>query len=209
MLINIASRQLAVLHRCFSATGQQFNNHTQLCIFRNYVRDRYNCRNLFLKVQSDDELHKPPDKPFPCIDGSIAYKELRLCCCVFVINKNCSAAHSRDIFNQKFLPLDELIDQQEGILAHKVINDTYLLNDLLNHGDVGHQIQLRNSDDLRIPLYAAAQSQLFVSYRAIKMWNGLSGDLRSSSSLYTFKNKLRQLYLSLSQFPNLRSQYDY
>ena len=28
MLRNIASCQLAVLHRYFSATGQQFNNHT-------------------------------------------------------------------------------------------------------------------------------------------------------------------------------------
>ena len=30
----------------------------------NYVRDRYNCLNLFLKVQSDDELRKSPDKSF-------------------------------------------------------------------------------------------------------------------------------------------------
>ena len=29
-----------------------------------YVRDRYHCSNLFLKVQSDDELRKLPDKPF-------------------------------------------------------------------------------------------------------------------------------------------------
>ena len=64
MLINIASRQLAVLHRYFSATGKYFNNHTYLYIFRNYVRDRYNCRNLFLKEQSDDEMCKSPDKPF-------------------------------------------------------------------------------------------------------------------------------------------------
>ena len=76
--------------------------------------------------------------------------------------------HSRDIFNQKILPLDKLINQQEGILAYKVINGTYLLNDFLNRGDVGHQIQLRNGGDLRIPLYAATQSQLFVRYRAIK-----------------------------------------
>ena len=51
------------------------------------MRDRYNCRNLFLKVQSDDELRKSPDKPeqrveIPRIDGSIANKELRLCCCI-------------------------------------------------------------------------------------------------------------------------------
>ena len=66
------------------------------------------------------------------------------------------------------MPLDKLINQHEGILAYKVINGTYLLNDFLNHGDVGHQIQLRNGGDLRIPLYAATQSQLFVRYRAIK-----------------------------------------
>ena len=75
--------------------------------------------------------------------------------------------HSRDIFiNQKILPLDKLINRQEGILAYKVINGIYLLNDFLNHGNVGHQIQLRNSGDLRIPLYTATQFLLFVRYRA-------------------------------------------
>ena len=40
--------------------------------------------------------------------------------------------HSWDIFlNQKILPLDKLINQQEGILAYKVINGTYLLGDIL------------------------------------------------------------------------------
>ena len=98
--------------------------------------------------------------------------------------------HSRDIFvNQKVLPLNKLINQQEGILAYKVINGTFLLNDFLNHGEVRHQIQLRNIGDLRIPLYASTQCQHFVRYRAINTWNGLSGVLRSSS-LCTFKNKL-------------------
>ena len=60
-------------------------------------------------------------------------------------------------------PLDKLINQQDGILAYKVINGTHLLNDFLNHGDVRPQIQLRNGGDLRIPLYAATQSQLFCS----------------------------------------------
>ena len=40
--------------------------------------------------------------------------------------------HSRDIFlNPKIRPLDKLINQQEGILAYKVINGTYLLGDIL------------------------------------------------------------------------------
>ena len=114
--------------------------------------------------------------------------------------------HSRDIFiNQKISPLDKLINQQVCILAYKVINGTYMLNDFLNQGDVRHQIQLRNTGDLRIPLYATAHSQLFVRYRAINTWNSLSGDLGSSSSLCTFKNKLRQLYLSLTMFSNIHS----
>ena len=105
-----------------------------------------------------------------------------------------AASFERYLHQSKHLPLDKLINQQEGILAYKVINGTFLLNDFLNHGEVRRQIQLRNIGDLRIPLYTATQSHLFVCYRAINTWNGLSGDLRSSSSLCTFKNKLRQLY---------------
>ena len=49
--------------------------------------------------------------------------------------------HSRDIFiNQKILPLDKLINQQEGILAYKVINGTYLWNDFLNHLHPGNGV---------------------------------------------------------------------
>ena len=67
--------------------------------------------------------------------------------------------------------------------------------------DVKHQIQLRNNGDLRIPLYVNTHSQLFVPYRAINNRNSASGDLRNSS-LCTFKNKLRQVYLSLKNFAN-------
>ena len=102
-----------------------------------------------------------------------------------------AAPFERYLHKLKKMPLDKLINQQEGILAYKVINGTYLLNDFLTHGEVRHQIQLRNIGDLRIPLYTATQSQLFVRYRAINTCNGLSGDLRSSSSVCTFKNKLR------------------
>ena len=115
--------------------------------------------------------------------------------------------HSRDIFidQKKILWINWLHNQQEGILAYKIINGTYLINDFLYHGDVRHQIQLRNIGDLRIPLYATTHLQLCVRYKAINKWNGLSGDLRSSSSLCTFKNKLRQLHLSLTYFPNIHS----
>ena len=57
------------------------------------------------------------------------------------------------------MPRDKLINQQQGILGYRVINGTYLLNDLFNNGDVRYQIQLRNFGDLRIPLYATTHSQ--------------------------------------------------
>ena len=78
----------------------------------------------------------------------------------------------------------KLINQQ-GVLAYKKINGTYLLNDFLNHTDIRHQIQLRTNSNLRIPLYAMTHSQLFVRYRAINPLKSLSDDLRSSSSLST------------------------
>ena len=101
--------------------------------------------------------------------------------------------HSRDIFlNQKILPLDKLINQHEGILAYKVINGTYLLGDILpdRHELLDHY-QLRNYGNLRIPLHSTTHSQLFIRYRAIKTWNSLPGDLRSASSLSSFRNKLK------------------
>ena len=52
--------------------------------------------------------------------------------------------HSRDIFlNQKILPFDNLINQQEGILAYKVINGTYLLGNIhTDRHEVDHYTNL-------------------------------------------------------------------
>ena len=77
--------------------------------------------------------------------------------------------HSRDFFlNQKILPLDKLISKQEGILAYKVINGTYLLGDILTDRHDLHHHQLRNYENLRIPLHSTTHSQLFIRYRAIR-----------------------------------------
>ena len=58
--------------------------------------------------------------------------------------------HLRDIFiNQKIKPLDKLINRQEGILAYKVINGTYLLKDFLNHSDV---IVIKSNLDIMVTL---------------------------------------------------------
>ena len=77
--------------------------------------------------------------------------------------------HSRHIFlNQKIIPLDKLINQQEGILAYKVINGTYLLGDILTDRHELDHYQLRNNENLRLPLHSTTHSQLFIRYRDIK-----------------------------------------
>ena len=107
----------------------------------------------------------------------------------------CSAPkshNSRVIFsNKQNLPLDKLINQQELILAFKVINGTYLLGDILNDRHDLHHYQLRNDENHRIPLHSTTHSHLFIYYRAIKTWNTLPGDLRRASSLSSFRNKLK------------------
>ena len=86
--------------------------------------------------------------------------------------------HSGDIvLNEKVLFLDKLINQQ-GILAYKVINGTYLLSDILtDKHDLDHY-QHRNYENLRISLHSTTHYQLIIRYRAMKIWNSLLGDLR-------------------------------
>ena len=74
-----------------------------------------------------------------------------------------------------------------------MINDTYLLGDILTDRHELDYCQLRNYENLRTPLHSTTHSQLFIRYRAIKTWNSLPGDLRSSSSLSSFRNKLKPM----------------
>ena len=80
------------------------------------------------------------ENPMPSPKGSVHIHSLLLLS---------SPIPCRDIFfNQNIIALDKYFNQQEGILTYKVINGTYLLNGYLNHGDVRHQLQLRNIGDL-------------------------------------------------------------
>ena len=66
-----------------------------------------------------------------------------------------------------------------------------MLGDILTERHELDYDQLINYENLRIPLHSTTHSQLFIVYRAIKTWNRLPGDLRSSSSLSSFRGKLK------------------
>ena len=55
---------------------------------------------------------------------------------------------------------------------------THSLFDILTDRHELDHYQLRNYENLRIPLYSTTHSQLFIRCRAIKTWNSLLGDLR-------------------------------
>ena len=91
----------------------------------------------------------------------------------------------------KNLPFDKLINEQEEILAYHVINGMHLLGDILTDRHDLHHCQLRNDENLRIPLHSTTHSQLFIRHLDIKTWNSLPGDFRSTSSLSSSRKKLK------------------
>ena len=82
--------------------------------------------------------------------------------------------HSSYVFlNQKIISVNKLINQQEEILAYKVINGMYLLGDILTDRHILHHYQLRNDENLRIPLHSTTPSQLFICYNVNNMFRYL------------------------------------
>ena len=73
------------------------------------------------------------------------------------------------------------------------MNGRYLLGNILTDRHELDHYQLRNYENLKIPLHSMTHSQLFIRYRTIKTWNSLTGDLRNESSLSSFRNKLKLL----------------
>ena len=49
-----------------TTTRQKFTDNTNY-VQESYVKDRFNCLNLYFKVRSDDELLKSHDEPFQAL----------------------------------------------------------------------------------------------------------------------------------------------
>ena len=107
---------------------------------------------------------------------------------------DCTATAFAGCFlKSKILRFHNLINHHIGILAYKVINGTYLQDAILTDRLHLHHYQLRNDENLRIPLHSTTQSQLFIGYRAIETWNSLPDGLGRASSLARFRRKLELL----------------
>ena len=86
-------------------------------------------------------------------------KEIRACTVCY----RAATAIEGYFLKSKNLPLAKFINQQEGILAYKVINGTYWLGDILTDRHELDHNQLRNDENLRISLHSTTHSQLFIA----------------------------------------------
>ena len=51
---------------------------------------------------------------------------------------------------------------------------------------------LRNTDLLRLPTVRSTQSQRFINYHGVKIWNSLPSDIRNKTSIHSFKVSLKK-----------------
>ena len=65
---------------------------------------------------------------------------------------------------------------------------------LLTHGDV-HGYNTRHKDVIRLPLAKTNWDKHRLSHHAVKEWNNLNDDIRSSASTSVFKRRMHKLYM--------------
>ena len=110
-------------------------------------------------------------------------------------------SHSIDMFiAHKILPLPQMIEFHETILAYKVINNQFVLDNFLIL-PINQAHDLRNNDDLRIPRVTSSHTKLFIKTRATNSWNALPNDIRTSTSLQSFKRQQKEKIIRLLTIP--------
>ena len=122
---------------------------------------------------------------------SIQKKLIRL-----IVKKN-RRAHSIPLFHQlKILQLTDLNKLNTALFVYKSLN---------NHisSPINFQIRnvegynLRNQQNIAIPIHSSRQSELFVHVRGARLWGEIPIEIRNKSSVNSFKYCLKKHYLEM------------
>ena len=103
--------------------------------------------------------------------------------------------HTNDIFSSlNVLKFPDINTYCCSLYVYKSIN-SLIENRYLNfrNNDYHH---LRNPDLLRLPQVRSTQSQSFIGFHGVRVWNGLPFDIRSKPSVHSFKSALKTYLLS-------------
>ena len=100
----------------------------------------------------------------------------------------------------KWLRVEQILYPRDDVMAYKCINGlapSYLLNKIDRRTQI-HNRHTRNRNSLQIPLFKTATGQRTFTYRIASIWNNLSENLKQSTSLNIFKQRLREHLLTIN-----------
>jgi len=111
-----------------------------------------------------------------------------------------SDEHTSYYFKQMgVLKLEDLYKYQIAVYLYKTIkenHDNQLAVALNQHMDI-HNYNTRNRTHFQIPIFNRSLSQFSIEYTGVKTWNSLPSSIKNSTSLGSFKCKLRSNILNL------------
>ena len=96
----------------------------------------------------------------------------------------------------QILNVTQLYNLRLGEFFYKtlILNQPQLLHDILPEISFHHSYNTRHYQNFRNPpVQISVNKRLFV-YKAIEFWRTLTPEIQNSSSLYVFKNKIKQFY---------------
>jgi hypothetical protein len=100
--------------------------------------------------------------------------------------------------SMNILKIEDLYSFQVLVYMYKTINldhDRHLLDHLRHQSDV-HSHSTRNRESYNIMRFNKAKSQFSIIYAGVKLWNSIPNIIKQSTSLFTFKFKLKQHFVS-------------
>ena len=115
------------------------------------------------------------------------------------INNLSYTGHTSIYFkSMNILKIEDLYCFQILVYMYKTVHldhDRSLLEHLRHQSDI-HPHSTRNRESFNITRFNKAKSQFSIIYKGVKLWNSIPNIIKSSNSLFTFKSKLKQHFVS-------------
>ena len=128
--------------------------------------------------------------------SSLRVKQKKL---IRLIAKKRRFEHTTPLFKQlNILKLDDISKSSASQFVYKSLNNIVQSPIQFNYRDAG-PYNIRNIPPLIVPFSRSRQSNLFIHVRGANLWNELPLRIRNSTSVYSFKRKLKKYFIDSYQ----------
>ena len=130
---------------------------------------------------------------YPTTTQSLISIQKRLIRLVMKVNRR---THSTPFFNQlRVLKLMDLNKFNTAIFVYKSINN--LIESPINFQyRIIERYNLRNQNNIQVPVYLSRQTELFVHVRGARLWSELPIEIRNKPNINSFIYCLKQFFLN-------------